>query len=235
MRTLGLIPARGGSKGIARKNLACLAGRPLIAHTIESAKRAASLDRVIVSTNDEEIAAVARNFGAEVPFMRPAELAEDATPDLPVFVHALEWLQQHEGYAPGFIAHLRPTSPLRTAQHIDEAVSLLRDHPDADSVRSVTEPSESPFKMWQIEEGRLLPLLATDREHEPWNLPRQSLPTVYWQNACIDVIRYETIMVRRTMSGTRIVPYVMGDVVIDIDTPRDLQLAEWAMTRRKDF
>ena len=235
MRTLGLIPARGGSKGIARKNLACLAGRPLIAHTIESAKRAASLDRVIVSTNDEEIAAVARNFGAEVPFMRPAELAEDATPDLPVFVHALEWLQQHEGYAPAFIAHLRPTSPLRTPQHIDEAVSLLRDHPDADSVRSVTEPSESPFKMWQIEEGRLLPLLATDRENEPWNLPRQALPTVYWQNACIDVIRYETIMVRRTMSGTRIVPYVMDDVVIDIDTPRDLQLAEWAMTRRKDL
>jgi N-acylneuraminate cytidylyltransferase len=126
IRTLGLIPARGGSKGIARKNLTCLAGRPLIAHTIESAKKASSLDRVIVSTDDEEIAAVARSFGAEVPFMRPAELAEDATPDLPVFVHALEWLQQHEGYTPAFVAHLRPTSPLRTAQHIDEAVSLLR-------------------------------------------------------------------------------------------------------------
>jgi N-acylneuraminate cytidylyltransferase len=83
--------------------------------------------------------------------------------------------------------------------------------------------------MWQIEGGRLSPLLAIDKEREPWNLPRQSLPAVYWQNACIDVIRYETIMVRRTMSGTRIVPYVMSDAVIDIDTPRDLQLAEWAM------
>jgi N-acylneuraminate cytidylyltransferase len=231
-RTLGLIPARGGSKGIARKNLACLAGVPLIAHTIESARKAASIDRVIVSTDDEEIAAVARSFGAEVPFMRPAELADDTTPDLPVFVHALEWLQQHEGCTPALIAHLRPTSPFRTARHIDEAVLLLRDHPDADSVRSVAVPSETPFKMWQIEEGRLSPLLAIDRETEPWNLPRQSLPTVYWQNACIDVIRYDTIMIRRSMSGACIVPYVMDDAMIDIDTPLDLQLAEWAMARR---
>lgn len=232
IRTLGLIPARGGSKGIARKNLACLAGVPLIAHTIESARKAVSLDRVIVSTNDEEIAAVARNLGAEVPFMRPAELAEDTTPDLPVFVHALEWLERHEGYVPTFIAHLRPTSPFRTAQHIDEAVSLLRDHPDADSVRSVAVPSETPFKMWQIEGGRLSPLLAIDREKEPWNLPRQSLPSVYWQNACIDVIRYDTIMVHGSMSGAHIVPYVMDAGMIDIDTPLDLQLAEWAMRER---
>ena len=141
---LGLVPARGGSKGIPRKNLIPVGGLPLIAHTILAARKSRSLDRVIVSTDDDEIAEVAERFGAEVPFRRPPEFAEDLTPDLPVFLHALEWLDRHEGYKPDLIAHLRPTSPLRTAQHIDEAVSILRGRPDADSVRSVTVPSENP-------------------------------------------------------------------------------------------
>ena len=233
--TLGLIPARGGSKAIPRKNLALLDGRPLIAHSILSARKATSIDRLIVSTDDEEIAAVAREFGAEVPFLRPAGLAEDLTPDLPVFIHALEWLADHERYTPGLVVHLRPTSPLRTARHIDEAVAIMCQHAEADCVRSVAPPAESPYKMWRIESGLLAPLLATDTHQEPWNLPRQVLPAVYWQNACVDVIRYETIMKQRSMTGGRIVPYVMNDAaLVDIDTAIDLRLAEIVMRERGD-
>ena len=240
-RALGLILARGGSKGIPRKNLALLRGLPLIAHTILSARKAASIERLIVTTDDEEIAGVARDFGAEVPFMRPAELAGDLTPDLPVFVHALTWLEEQERYRPELIAHLRPTSPLRTARHIDEAVSILCRHPEADSVRSVNEPSENPFKMWRIESGLLSALLPTlppgsapaETPREPWNSPRQALPPVYWQNACIDVIRYRTIMSAGSMSGSRIVPYDMtGQELVDIDTARDLRVAELMLQER---
>lgn len=232
---LGLIAARGGSKAIPRKNLALLGGRPLIAYTILAARQAASIDRLIVSTDDEEIAAVAREFGAEVPFLRPAALAEDLTPDLPVFVHALEWLGRHEDYRPDLVVHLRPTSPLRTPQHIDEAVAIMCQHADADSVRSVVPPAESPFKMWRIESGLLAPLVPIDTHREPWNLPRQALPDVYWQNACVDVIRYRTIMEQRSMTGARIVPYVMSDAtLVDIDTALDLRLAEMVIRERGD-
>lgn len=231
---LGLILARGGSKGIPRKNLTPLNGLPLIAHTILHAKQARSIERLIVTTDDEEIAAVAREFGAEVPFMRPADLAGDLTPDLPVFVHALTWLDEHERYRPGLIAHLRPTSPLRTARHIDEAVSILCRHPEADSVRSVAEPSENPFKMWRIEGGLLSPLLPLETPREPWSSPRQALPPVYWQNACIDIIRYGTIMAAGSMSGSRIVPYDMtGEELIDIDSARDVRLAELVLRERQ--
>ena len=233
-RALGLILARGGSKGIPRKNLAPLRGLPLIAHTILNARRAASIERLIVTTDDDEIAAVAREFGAEVPFMRPADLAEDLTPDLPVFVHALTWLDEHERYRPELIAHLRPTSPLRTARHIDEAVSILCRHPDADSVRSVNEPTENPFKMWRMEAGLLSPLLPLATPREPWNSPRQALPPVYWQNACIDIIRYRTIMEAGSMSGSRIVPYDMtGQELVDIDSARDLRVAELMLQERE--
>ena len=233
-RALGLILARGGSKGIPRKNLAPLRGLPLIAHTILNARRAASIERLIVTTDDDEIAAVSREFGAEVPFMRPADLAEDLTPDLPVFVHALTWLDEHERYRPELIAHLRPTSPLRTARHIDEAVSILCRHPDADSVRSVNEPTENPFKMWRMEAGLLSPLLPLATPREPWNSPRQALPPVYWQNACIDIIRYRTIMEAGSMSGSRIVPYDMtGQELVDIDSARDLRVAELMLQERE--
>ena len=230
--TLGLIPARGGSKGLPRKNLAPLCGVPLIAHSIRSAREARSIDRLIVSTDDDEIADVAQELGAEVPFSRPADLAGDLTPDLPVFVHVLEWLARHQSYRPAFIVHLRPTSPLRTARHIDEAVSLLRGNPEADSVRSVNVPSETPFKMWEVRDGFLAPLLSVPGHSEHWNLPRQVLPTVYWQNACVDVIRYDTIMRGRSMSGRHILPYVISDTLVDIDGPQDLVLAELLLAGR---
>src|SRR5688572_22172629 len=132
---LALIPARGGSKGIPRKNIRLFAGYPLIAWSIAAAKRSELVTRVIVSTDDEEIAAVAREYGAETPFLRPAEFAQDNSTDLPVFEHALQWLEANENYRPEILIQLRPTSPVRPKDCVDSAVNILLEHTDADCVR----------------------------------------------------------------------------------------------------
>src|ERR1043166_7224804 len=135
---LALIPARGGSKGIPRKNLMQLAGKPLIAYSILQTQRSTRINRVIVSTDDEEIAQVARQWGAEVPFMRPSEYAQDLSPDIDVFRHALTWLQENDHYKPEMVVQLRPTGPARQVALIDQAIELLVAHPAADAVRSVS-------------------------------------------------------------------------------------------------
>jgi N-acylneuraminate cytidylyltransferase len=134
---LVIIPARGGSKGIPRKNIRMFSGYPLIAWSIAAAKKSQSVTRVIVSTDDPEIAAVAREWGAETPFLRPTEFAQDKTTDLPVFEHALKWLKENEKYQPDIVIQLRPTSPIRPLHCVDDAVKILLDHPQADSVRGI--------------------------------------------------------------------------------------------------
>ncbi len=158
MEILALIPARGGSKSIPGKNIKPLAGYPLIAYSIAAGKAAQRINRVIVSTDDQEIAAIASRYGAEVPFLRPTEFSQDNTPDLPVFQHALAWLAKEESYHPEIVVQLRPTSPFRRTWHIDNAVDLLLENPDADAVRTVCLPFQNPFKMWQIApDGSLTP------------------------------------------------------------------------------
>jgi CMP-N-acetylneuraminic acid synthetase len=150
-KVLALIPARGGSKGIPRKNIRDFAGYPLIAYSIKAALQSQAVTRTIVSTDDEEIAAVAREYGAETPFLRPEEFSLDNTTDLPVFQHALKWLEEHENYCPDVVVHLRPTSPIRPLTCVDDAVNILLSHPEADSVRGVVEAGQNPYKMWRID------------------------------------------------------------------------------------
>ena len=170
---LALIPARGGSKSIPRKNIRSFAGHPLIAYSICAALAAKSIKRVVVSTDDVEIAEISRSYGAEIPFLRPQEYSLDNTPDFPVFQHALSWFSENEGYHPEVIVQLRPTSPFRRVWHINQSVERLIEHPEADSVRTVCIPFQNPFKMWLIRgDGFLEPLLATNY-NEPYNMPRQ--------------------------------------------------------------
>ncbi|MBU0568838.1 acylneuraminate cytidylyltransferase family protein [bacterium] len=222
-----IIPARGGSKGIPGKNIVPLAGKPLLAYSIEHAHASNYIERVIVSTDDEAIAQVAVSLGAEAPFTRPAELAGDEVLDLPVFQHALAWLKEHKSYEPEIIVHLRPTSPLREAMQIDEAIQLLMTHPKADSVRSVSIPSQHPYRMFSIgEDGFLYPLMKTGHK-EPYLLRRQELPPVYWYNCVVDVTRNSTIFDKNSMTGDYILPYIMDSkFVVDIDGPDDLLVAE---------
>jgi N-acylneuraminate cytidylyltransferase len=223
---LALIPARGGSKGLPRKNVAPFLGRPLIAWSIAAALEAELVTRIIVSTDDEEIAEVARGEGAEVPFVRPAELAEDLTPDLPVFEHALRWLATHEECAPDLVVQLRPTSPIRPPGLVDDGIRALLAAPDADSLRVVCEAPANPFKMWQIVDGVLVPLIDIGIP-EAYNRPRQDLPTAYWQIGLLDVIRPATILEQHSMSGRRILPLVVdGALAADIDDATSLARAE---------
>jgi N-acylneuraminate cytidylyltransferase len=222
-QVLALIPARGGSKRLSGKNIKELHGKPLIAYSIEHAKGASCIDRIIVSTDNAEIAAIAKKWGAEVPFMRPAELAADDTVDFPVFHQALAWLHEHEAYRPDIVVQLRPTSPLRTLEHIDKAVELLTKHPDADSVRTVTKPEHSPYKMYTIStKGYLKPLMSLNDKETGIHLPDQKLPTVYRHVGYVDTMWASTILEKKSIAGDHILPLVLEQAYGGINT-----LEEW--------
>jgi N-acylneuraminate cytidylyltransferase len=223
---LALIPARGGSKGIPRKNIRTFAGYPLIAWSIAAAKKSELVTRVIVSTDDEEIAAVAREYGAETPFLRPVELAQDKTTDLPVFEQALQWLEENEDYQPEIVIQLRPTSPIRPTDMVDHAIRVLLNHADADCVRGVVPAGQNPFKMWRFdgEDKPIRQLLEVEGIAEPYNAPRQILPPVYWQTGHIDAIRVSTIKNKKSLTGDVIYPLVIDPkYTVDIDN-----LSDWA-------
>ncbi len=229
---LALIPARGGSKGIPRKNLIAVNGRPLIAYSIDQAKASRHIGRVIVSTDDEEIAEVAARHGAEVPFRRPAEFAQDLSPDIDAFRHALQWLERHEQYRPELVVHLRPTGPVRRVRLIDAAIGEILRHPDADSLRSVAWPAQTPYKMWRIAaDGYLEPLVRLKDVAEPYSMPRQMLPEVFWQNGYVDVIRSRTILEQGSMAGRRVVPFVVNEPNYEIDYVDNVPVVEDALRR----
>jgi len=225
MRILAIIPARGGSKGIPRKNLLDVNGLPLVAHSVRHALAADVIDRVVVSTDDEEIRAVAVAYGAEVPFLRPTEIAQDQTLDLPVFEHALRFLDDTEGYRPDLVVHLRPTAPVRRPEWIDQAVLLLANDPEADSVRSVSPPDKHPYRIFRIGSDGYLDSIMKHEHPVPYLLRRQELPAMYYYNCVIDVTRPRTIFGKRSMTGDRMLPFVMSaDESFDIDSPRDLEI-----------
>ena len=160
MDILAIIPARGGSKGIKRKNLRQINGKSLVGLSVLHALKSKLITRVIVSSDDPEIIDEAVKYGAEAPFVRPAELAEDHVLDIPVFEHALKYLEEKEKYIPEIVVHLRPTAPYRKPEWIDEAIQLLINHPDADSLRSVSEPDKHPYRIFRIDEkGFLDPIM----------------------------------------------------------------------------
>lgn len=229
-KVLVIIPAHGGSKGIPRKNIKDFAGYPLIAYSIAAGKRAKSVDRVVVSTDDEEIAEVSRDCGVEVPFLRPAELAQDNTTDMPVISHVLERLKKDVKYEPEIVVQLRPTTPIRPLTCVDDAVNILLSHPTADCVRGVVPSGQNPFKMWKIEPGEnsLTPLLSVKGISEPYNAPRQILPQTYWQTGHIDAIRTSCIDEKGSLTGDMILPLMIDSrFTVDIDNPFDWLKAEW--------
>ena len=181
-----------------------------------------------MSTDDAEIGEVGRKYGAETPFVRPRELAEDATQDLPVFQHAIKWLEENENWKPDFIVHLRPTHPFRKSEHIDLGVEMLAQNPKADSVWTVGIPPVTPYKMFLVgEDGFLKPALTIPGEKEAFNWPRQRLPKVYNHYGQVDVTRSETIMQKNSMCGENILPIFLEGEVFDIDSSLDWEFAEF--------
>ena len=232
MKILAIIPARGGSKGIKLKNLSKINGKPLVAFSIEHSLASKLINRTIVSTDHEEIAKVSEEYGAEIPIYRSKELAGDNILDLPVFEHMLTYLKEEENYEPEIVVHLRPTSPYRKAEWIDSAIKLLIENTSADSVRAVSEPSQHPYRVFEIKNKYLFPLMH-ERHPEPYLLRRQDLPKMYYYNCVIDVTKPSTIFNKKSMTGDKMLPYIMKpEDSLDIDKPMDLEFAKYFLKRR---
>ena len=228
-RVLGLVTARGGSKGIPGKNISPLAGKPLIAWTLEAASASRSLDRIVVSTDDDEIAEVCREWGMEVPFQRPAQLAKDDSSHIGVVLHALEWLAANDGYRPDSVMLLQPTSPLRTADDIDAAASIMVEK-NAPAVLSVCSTHDHPFLVRAITDGGTLAnFVESDLEYAR----RQALPGAFAINGAIYLNRRESLIADRSFEPAGTIPYVMPpDRSLQIDTPWDLHLCELVLRDR---
>jgi CMP-N-acetylneuraminic acid synthetase len=230
---LGLIPARGGSKSIPRKNIAPLLGRPLLAYTCEAALSSTCLTRVVLSTDDEEIAQVGRDCGVEVPFTRPRMLAGNDTSSLAVAQHAIRWMSTYENFTADVLVLLQPTSPLRLATHIDEALDLL-ERTGADTVVSVSEVPHrfNPFSIMKLNDDSLLSFWQESVSFDRFQ--RQNIPRFYARNGpAILAARTSVLFQAESFYGDRIAPYVMSDEEsVDIDSPFDLELAAWMLHRR---
>lgn len=222
-RVLAIIPARGGSKGIPRKNIIDLAGKPLIAWSIIEAKKSIFIDHLIVSSEDEEIIKVANEWGADVPFVRPAELARDDTPAVEPVIHAIEALPGYD-----YVVLLQPTSPMRTAEDIDGAIRLLIER-DANLCVSVCNAEESPWWMYTLgDDGRLAPLMAdSDRFAR-----RQDLPSVYMYNGAVYVARCEWLLRERSLTLNPLAYKMPLERSVDIDGPLDLAFASLLLSQR---
>ncbi|MEK3873943.1 MULTISPECIES: acylneuraminate cytidylyltransferase family protein [unclassified Paenibacillus] len=221
---LAIIPARSGSKTVKHKNIRLLNGKPMLAYSIEHALASKSINRVIVSTDSEEYAEIARQYGAEVPFLRPMEISGDHSLDIEVFQHALNYLKDQEHYTPDVVVQLRPTYPIRNVLDIDAMVNIILSDETLDSVRCVSPARELAYKMWRMDDyNKMTPLLSDIPE--AFNMPRQQLPIIYYQNACIDVVRTKVITELNSMTGNNIRGYVMQHN-FDIDTEQEFLRAE---------
>lgn len=235
MKVMALIIARGGSQRVPNKNIKSLGGRPLIAYSIEAAKGSRYVNRIVVSTDSDAIAEVALREGAEAPFRRPAAISQGHSTEFEAVGHALTWFRDHEKYEPDLVVLLRPTSPFRRAETIDRAIELLLGDSTAHSVRTVRLCSEHPHKMWVMEkDGRRIRSFVPLEQKLPeaHTLSYQLLPTVYVQNASMDVLRPSNIWDLRSTTGTEIIPLVMDEMEsVDINTHLDFFLAETLMGR----
>lgn len=224
-RTLCLIPARSGSKRVPNKNILDVNGHPLLAYTIAAAVESGIFDAVVVSTDSEKYANIARHYGAEVPFLRPAEFAEDTSPDIEWVALTLEWLRSQERQFDLF-SILRPTSPFRTASTIQRAMRQFRSADYADSIRAVELCTQHPGKMWRFLDDLLVPVLAVQPEGTQWfSSPTQSLPEVWVQNASLEIARVRCVTDQNSISGSKIIGFkTQFPEGIDINFPEDVLL-----------
>ena len=229
LKVLAIIPARGGSKGVPRKNIKELSGKPLIAWTIEEALKAKGLTRVVVSTDDPDIKETALEWGAEVPFLRPEELATDKAKAIPVLQHAASFIRE-KGDSFDAVMMLQPTSPMRLAKDIEASIEMMKKDPECSSVISVTGVGEyHPARMKYLEEGVLIdPPFCEDYE----NQPRQELRPMYIRSGAIYLVKTGVLMERNSLKGRRSLGFVMPkERSVNIDAPFDFEMAEWIMSK----
>jgi len=229
-QTVAIIPARSGSKGILDKNLAILGGFPLIAYSIIAAKLTSGIERVIVSTDSEKYAEIARSFGAEAPFIRPKSISTDSSTDFEFMAHAIDWLEKNDGDTPEYWVHLRPTTPLRDPNHIQSAIDRLSECGDATALRSAHKCHESPFKWFRHNgDGFLIALTTDSSDLDQFNLPRQIFPEVFIPDGYVDIVRRSFLKKSGLLHGNKVIAFISPECT-EIDSASELARLEYELT-----
>ena len=231
---MALIPARSGSKGLTDKNIKSLNGHPLLAYTIRAACLTKGIDRIIVSTDSKKYAAIAKDYGAEIPFLRPKEISQDNSTDLDYIYHALDWFQSHEGAIPRLLVHLRPTTPLRQPQVIGEAIKAIESNSEATALRSIHEMSESAYKCFETDGKYLTCLCSRSRDIDAKSLARQLFPKTYEPNSYVDILKTDFIIKRGKLHGDKALAF-HSPRVIDIDNQEDFDIVSFQIMKNKDL
>ena len=234
MNIIAVIPARSGSKGVPDKNIKLLAGKPLIAYSIAVAKKSKLINRTIVSTDSKKYASLAKEYGAEVPFLRPAELAGDTSTDYEFVKHLLDWLKSNENCQPDYLVHLRPVVPLRDSRIIDSAIEAFINNTEATSLRSAHEMSETAYKKFEIE-GNYFKAVGSDSfELDALNEPRQKYFKTYDPNGYVDVLKTSFVLSENKIHGNRVMPLITP-MSYEIDAEEDFEYLEWQINKNDEI
>ena len=227
-----IIPARAGSKGVKNKNIRCVKGYPLLAYAAAAGALCPQVSRVLVSTDSAEYAKIANYYGAETPFLRPAEYATDTSPDIQFMEHAIGWLAEKEGKLPEVFMHLRPTTPIREMTIVNAAAEKMLADPEATSLRSAHKQVFPPYKMFCVREDGYYRSFVDGMTIDEANNPRQDFSQVYVPDGYVDLLRTEFIMDNHLMHGNRVIAYTIEETV-DVDAKKDLEYLEFYMENRE--
>jgi len=228
---VAIIPARSGSKGVKDKNIKLLAGFPLIAYSISAARLADNVDRVIVSTDSELYANIARKYGGEVPFLRPSKISGDNSTDYDFIKHTLNWMQDNEGLQPDYLVHLRPTTPLREPKHIDAAIERMRQNDNTTALRSVHEMSETAYKTVEIYKDYLKCICSGSFDLDAANQSRQLFPKTYIANGYVDIYKSSYVVKNKKILGNKVIAYVTPRI-FEVDTLEDFDYLEYQVAKK---
>ena len=225
-----IIPARGGSKGVPGKNIKKLGGYPLIAYSIAVCKMSKTISRIVVSTDDIEIAKISKKYGAEVPFMRPAELAGDSSTDYEFMEHAINWFDNNEGKVPEYFAHIRVTTPLRKVEVVDEAINGYVSSEGYTSMRSAHKAAESPYKWYLMSDNNTFTGLVKNIDNEMTGLGRNEFPDAYIPDGYVDVLNTKYIVDNNKLYGDSMMAYE-SPVCTEVDTIEEFEYLEYLLSR----
>jgi N-acylneuraminate cytidylyltransferase len=229
---IAIIPARGGSKGVPGKNIKLLGGYPLIAYSIIAARLSQKIRRTIISTDSKEIAAIGKKYGAEVPFLRPAEISGDRSADIEFVLHAINWFNQNEGGAAKYYVHLRPTTPLREPKVVDQAIEEIERDPTATALRSGHPAPESPFKWFRRDAKGYFKGIIAEASNDTLNQPRQAFPEVYIPDGYVDVLKTEFIQKSGQLHGDKMIGFI-SPACVEVDSAEDFEFLEYELNIKK--
>jgi len=230
---VAIIPARSGSKGVKNKNIKKIYGHTLLEWAVKAALCSKLIDRVFVSTDSNEYAKLAKEYGAEAPFLRPESISDDNSSDYDFVIHAIEEFSKINLY-PEHIAHIRPTTPIRDPKKIDEAIVLFQNNQNYDSLRSVHQMSESSYKTLEINDGKLTPLSLFNNKGLDVNAPRQNFPNTYHANGYIDILCADSVKKNKSIHGNNILPFITN-FSLEVDTIEDLEYLEFLASNKSDI